>query len=56
MSNTYLESEDKMIDLDARPALFYVPNAAELLGPSRSNALPSLELCTAYRGNDDVER
>ena len=45
-----------MIDLDARPALFYVPNADELLGPSRSNALPNLELCTAYRGDNDVER
>jgi|GEM_PF-1867521 hypothetical protein len=45
-----------MIDIDARPALFYVPNAAGLLGPSRSNALPSLELCTAYRGDNDVER
>jgi hypothetical protein len=45
-----------MIDIDARPALFYVPNAAGLLGPSRSNALPSLELCTTYRGDNDVER
>jgi len=45
-----------MIDHDARPALFYVPKAAELLGPSRSNALPSLELCTTYRGGNDVER
>jgi hypothetical protein len=45
-----------MIDHDARPALFYVPNAAELLGPSRANALPSAtELSVAYRGDDDVE-
>jgi len=56
VSNTCLETEDKMIDIDARPALFYVPNAAGLLGPSRSNALPSLELCTTYRGDNDVER
>jgi hypothetical protein len=45
-----------MIDLDARPALIYVPNAAELLGPSRANALPrATGLCTAYRGGDHVE-
>jgi len=30
-----------MIDHDARPALIYVPNSAELRGPSRASALTS---------------
>lgn len=45
-----------MIDLEARPALIYVPNPEELLEPSRASALPSTtELHAAYRGDDDVE-
>ena len=56
VSNTGLETEDKMIDLDARRALIYVPNAAELLGPSRADALTSAtKLSAAYRGDNDVE-
>jgi len=45
-----------MINHDARPELIYVPKAAELLGPSRANALTSVtELSAASRGDDDVE-
>lgn len=45
-----------MIDLDARRALNYVPNAAEQLGPGRANALTSAtELSAAFRGDDHVE-
>lgn len=51
-----LEREDRMIDLEARPALIYVPNPEELLEPSRASVLPSTtELHAAYRGDDDVE-
>ena len=46
-----------MIDHDARPALIYVPNSAELRGPScRANALTSAAgLSADDRGDDDVE-
>jgi hypothetical protein len=51
-----LETEDKMIDLDTRPALVCVPNAAELLGPWRDKKLPNdNEFLVAFRGGDDVE-
>jgi hypothetical protein len=46
-----------MIDLDARPALIYVPNSAELLGLGRASALTSAtELHAPQWGDDDVER
>jgi len=46
-----------MIDHDARPALIYVPNSAELRGPScRASALTSaVGLSADDRGDDDVE-
>jgi hypothetical protein len=45
-----------MIGHDARPALIYVPNSAELRGPIRASALTSAAgLSADDRGDDDVE-
>jgi len=57
VSNACFETEDVMIDHDARPALIYVPNSAELRGPScRASALTSAAgLSAEDRGDDDVE-
>ena len=55
VSNTCLETKDKMIDLDARRALNHVLNAAEPPGSRRVNTLPSAELSAAFRGDNDVE-
>ena len=45
-----------MIDHDARPALIYVPNSAELRGPSLASALTSATgLSAEDRGDDNVE-
>ena len=54
--NACVEREDKMIDLDARPALISVPKPAKLLGLRRASALTdATELHAAYRADDDVE-
>jgi len=56
VSNACFETEDMMIDHDARPALIYVPNSAELRGPSRASALTSAAgLSAEDRGDDNVE-
>jgi hypothetical protein len=50
--NACFETEDMMIDHDARPALIYVPNSAELPGPSRASALTrAAELSADDRGD-----
>ena len=57
VSNACFETEEMMIDHDARPALIYVPNSAELRGPScRASALTGAAgLSAEDRGDDNVE-